>query len=136
MPAIWDEWFSGNKFCFFDNLPEGKTDNSYSGLMLVNERAGKLVYWIGALVSDDVDAPEEFESCQIPSANAYTFYIKGIDDPALYAMEGECFGRVPPEELFIDADGCVASIERYNCPRFTTPDENGEVILDFCVLVK
>ena len=26
--------------------------------------------------------------------------------------------------------------ERYNCPRFTTPDEKGNVILDYALSVK
>jgi len=27
-------------------------------------------------------------------------------------------------------------IERYNCPRFTTPNESGKVILDYCVYLE
>ena len=31
-----------------------------------------------------------------------------------------------------DADGFVTSFENGLCPRFTTPDEEGRVILDSC----
>ncbi len=33
-------------------------------------------------------------------------------------------------------DGAFWFFERYQCPRFTTPDEKGNVILDMCYFVK
>ena len=27
-------------------------------------------------------------------------------------------------------------LERYNCPRFTTPDENGDIILDYAIAIE
>ena len=35
-----------------------------------------------------------------------------------------------------DKDGVMWCFERYSCPRFTTPDEEGNVILDMCFYVK
>lgn len=39
-------------------------------------------------------------------------------------------------EFKLDERGYVAQFENGLCPRFTTPDENGNVILDYCFYVK
>ena len=39
-------------------------------------------------------------------------------------------------ESIPDADGVMWSFERCQCPRFTTPDEKGNVTLDYCSFVK
>ncbi len=39
-------------------------------------------------------------------------------------------------EGVLDADGACWFFERYGCPRFTVPDEKGNVILDIGFFVK
>ena len=39
-------------------------------------------------------------------------------------------------EFWSDERGAVVQFENGLCPRFTTPDENGNVILDYCFYVK
>ncbi|MGX6443548.1 hypothetical protein ACWM35_10045 [Neobacillus sp. K501] len=39
-------------------------------------------------------------------------------------------------ELETDEAGAWWFFERYGCPRFTTPDKDGNVILDICHFVK
>jgi hypothetical protein len=36
----------------------------------------------------------------------------------------------------VDHTVCWCAFERYNCPRFTEPDENGDVILDYGILLE
>ena len=59
----------------------------------------------------------------------------------VYGSEGEVYGREEDamhalEEAGIPVartpDGAIWCAERYVCPRFTTPDEKGCVILDLC----
>ena len=38
-------------------------------------------------------------------------------------------------EIISDEAGAYWFFERYTCPRFTTPDEDGNVILDICQYV-
>lgn len=39
-------------------------------------------------------------------------------------------------EILPDKSGAVLSFENCLCPRYTTPDEEGRVILDYCYFVK
>lgn len=39
-------------------------------------------------------------------------------------------------ELWTDENGGVWSFENCTCPRYTTPDEQGNVIMDYCYFVK
>ena len=39
------------------------------------------------------------------------------------------------DEGWKDADGAEWSFENCLCPRYTTPDEQGNVILDYCYFV-
>ena len=38
-------------------------------------------------------------------------------------------------ELWKDENGAIWSFENCLCPRYTTPDDNGNVILDYCYFV-
>ena len=42
----------------------------------------------------------------------------------------------PAGKGYADKDGVQWCFERYVCPRFTDPDEQGNVILDMCYYVK
>jgi len=39
-------------------------------------------------------------------------------------------------EIIFEEDGSLWCIERYCCPRYTTPDEKGKIIMDCCYFVK
>ncbi|MDR2501940.1 MAG: hypothetical protein LBC78_01675 [Oscillospiraceae bacterium] len=34
-----------------------------------------------------------------------------------------------------DKDGALWMFERYNCPRFTVPDADGNIVLDLCYVI-
>ena len=38
--------------------------------------------------------------------------------------------------VWADEEGGVWSFENCTCPRYTTPDEKGNIILDYCYFVK
>lgn len=135
MPAIWGEWFEKDWFHFADVLGRDETDGSFVGLCIADPKTG-YKYGLGALVAESVAAPEGYADMKLPTDSAKVFYIKGKDDPTLYEMEGQCYAQVGAEGMFKDDAGRFFSVERYSCPSFTEPDENGEVILDFCILTK
>ena len=54
--------------------------------------------------------------------------LYGLEAHNLCLEELKCKGWVRRED-----DWCF---ERYNCPRFTTPDEEGRVILDYGISVE
>ncbi|MDP4089155.1 MAG: GyrI-like domain-containing protein [Bacillota bacterium] len=131
----WGEWFG--KDCFkpleeLGSLPEN--GDAYVGCMRCVE---EFEYWIGMFFPEGTAVPEGYSYVDIPAGDIGTCWIYGRED------NGEIYGQKPHEM-------CMAKIaeagwelaeapwffERYNCPRFTSPDENEKVILDYCVYLK
>ncbi len=130
----WGEWWSMGLFDILEKLPNisSLNDNGYIGLM----RNGKdgFEYWIGMFFESDTDAHEGFEELFIENADFEVFYLYGSE------QNGELFGETPHglclEKLskkgLSEKKGGIR-FERYNCPRYTAPDENGNVILDYAI---
>ena len=81
--------------------------------------------------------PEGFACVDFPAGTLGTAWICG--------PEGEVHGAIPAcaaklaeagMEPLRDADGGVWSFENGLCPRFTVPDEKGNVILDYCYYIR
>lgn len=131
----WDEWFGKGWFKPLEelgSLPEN--EDSYVGCMRCIE---EFEYWIGMFFPEGTKVPDGYEYVDIPAGDLGTCWIYGRQD------NGEIFGMEPHNmcmDKIMDAGWKIAEnpwyIERYNCPRFTTPDENGKVILDYCVYLQ
>ena len=125
----WGQWFAN---AWFDRLETCGTgpDGSYIGAMRITEAGFE--YWIGMLLADAA-VPEGFEAVTIPAGALAVCYLYGREDSGeLYAMHDACLAAWAaqgwePRDWFL---------ERYNCPRFTTPDEKGNVILDYCAYIR
>lgn len=124
----WGLWFQNGWFDWVVNC--GKSvDGSYLGAMRITEQGFE--YWIGMLMTE-ADVPEGFESVDIPAGDLAVCYLYGREDTGeLYGMHDACVDAWAeqgwhPTGWFM---------ERYNCPRFTTPDEKGNVILDYCAYI-
>jgi hypothetical protein len=52
--------------------------------------------------------------------------------------EGKCAEKLKAAgiEILPDKNGAQCFFERYVCPRFTTPDDKGNIVLDICYFVK
>lgn len=143
---LWDEWFKRGRFEELENLPapEG-IENGYIGLMGCSETMDDFEYWIGVFTEAGTSPPKGFEYADIPESIAGVCWVKGRED------NGEIFGEsvhnmcvnklrdngfVSIREDFKGADDVWRwFFERYNCPRFTEKDENGEVILDYAIYI-
>ena len=139
----WGEWFANGWFDLVESAMGGpdailamwENGGGYCGL----ERRGDglFEYWIGMFTPAGTPVPEGFACVDFPAGALGTVWICG--------PEGEVHGAIPScaekiagagMELWRDSDGCVWSFENGLCPRFTTPDERGCVILDYCFYVK
>lgn len=125
----WGQWFGNGWFDLLEksgNVFEG----SYVGAMRITEAGFE--YWIGMLLTE-ASVPDGFESVEIPAGNLAVCYLYGNEnDGEIYGMHDECVAAW--QEKGFTPTGWF--MERYNCPRFTTPDEEGNVILDYCAWVK
>ncbi len=94
-------------------------------------------YWIGMFLPADCQVPEEYDYIDLNYDFVGVCYIQGGEDK-VYMKEGKCYERIVAEGMKIAAceDGGMYFFERCQCPRFTTPDENGEIILDIGFFVE
>lgn len=126
----WDEWFRSGWFSCMKGGLETVSDD-YVGVM--RDTAAGFEYWIGVLMAPKDAVPEGFSAVEIPAGDLAVSFVYGQNGPDIYGMEAyeACLtawtarGWVPAKDAWY--------MERYNCPRFTQPDEAGNVILDFCV---
>lgn len=135
----WAEWFANGWFADLAQLGMVKgVENGYVGLMRcdVSVCADTFEYWIGLFFPPQTDAPAGYEAIDIDEGDVGLCWIKGREDGGLYAMHDACIAKFREggmDRFRRDRENRVCFFERYNCPRFTQPDEDGKVILDYGV---
>lgn len=134
---IWGEWFQKGLFAPLEQtaLPQGADaffDGSYIGAMRMAD--GGFEYWIGMFLPLDAPVPEGCGHAELPEEPCALFWIYGNEGSGeIYGMSAEALCQAE-----LDKRGWMRldtgwHFERYNCPRFTTPDAQGNVILDYGV---
>jgi hypothetical protein len=140
--AKWGEFHQNGWFDVLERnitlLPEKYEGGAYLGFMRMFN--GAFEYWIGMFAEANSPVPEGFESIDVPAGEIATAWIYGRED------NGEIYGMEPHNasvEKFTkqgwqlgDSEPHCYSFERYQCPRFTTDDGDGRVILDYCIYLK
>lgn len=123
-------WFDTLKLC--DGVPG--IDDDYLGVMrMTGDKGNEFEYWIGMFRSPDAKVPEGFESVEIAAGEIGVCWMYGNDKSGeLYSMEASDLSMAALKEQGWSYDEAGWFLERYNCPRFTDPDEKGNVILDIC----
>lgn len=140
----WGEWFANDWFSTVERAMGTEQTvrqlyqdgDAYLGMMR-NKNTEPFEYWIGEFVAPDTKVPDGFLWVDFPKSNIGVCWIYGKESE-VFGIESECAKKISDAGMEIVADGndAVWSFERYGCPRFTTPDENGNIILDFCYFVK
>lgn len=127
----WGEWWQNNLFAPLEELPHMPLvgDSTMAAMRVVN---GELEYWIGFFCPVDAAAPAGYEAVGIAPRRYGVLWVKGNESNGeLYSMEAYhlCLAELNRQGWKgVEGDWCF---ERYNCPRFTTPDADGRVILDY-----
>lgn len=125
--------------CFEENWPDilkqskciPQVSDDLVGAMRMTGDNNEFEYWIGAFLESDAAVPEGFESAQIPAGEVGICWLYGSDkNGELYSMEASdmAMAALAEEGWKFSEKGWF--FERYNCPRFTEPDDKGNVILD------
>ncbi len=140
----WGEWFANGWFDTIENSMGGTDqilavwENGGAYVGLERRKNGELLeYWIGMFTPGNTEVPEGFEQIDLSKSSLGTCWIYGREDE-VHGAVGNCWEAVRNAgmEIAADDDGAVMSFENCLCPRFTTPDEKGNVILDYCYFVK
>lgn len=142
----WSEWFENGWFNKLDELREDAfTDGDYIGLMGCSEEQNSFEYWIGMFLPAETMVPEGYKSVEIPAGDVGLCWIYGSANNGEIFGEGMhnlCVSRLKQNDLGNCRDNFKGDdqkwwwfFERYNCPRFTTPDASGNVILDYGIYI-
>jgi hypothetical protein len=132
----WEEWFSHGWFEVLEKNCDAKAvyedGDAYIGLMRWKE-GEPFEYWIGMFCPKDSIVPEGYSFVDFEESDLGVAWLYGKPEE-VYCQEDKCADRCFEEGLKIipDEQGAYWFFERYVCPRFTTPDEHGNIILDIC----
>ncbi len=131
----WGEWWENDWFSKLEASPR-LPFNGDACIGAVRIVKGRPERWIGMFFPAGTDVPEGFESVDIAALDYAVCYLCDRENSTdFYSMDthNRCL-EVLKEHHFVrsEDDWCF---ERYQCPRFTTPDEQGNVILDYGIAV-
>lgn len=132
----WGEWWQNDWFAILESK-ERLSFNGDAYIGAVHMVNGMPEYWIGMFFHTDTTVPDGFESVDIgPLEYAVCYLYDKENSGDFYTADTrnmclETLGTLGLKHR--EDDWCF---ERYNCPRFTTPDEKGNVILDYAVSIE
>ncbi len=138
----WGEWFSNGWFGAIERLinpgfKEVYADaDAYLGLMRWKE-GEPFEYWTGMFTPDDAAVLESYGYVDFPESTLGVCWVYGKEEE-VYGREDECSARLMEKgyKIIPDGKGAWWFFERYGCPRFTTPDDKGNIILDICHFIE
>lgn len=132
----WGEWWENNWFAELEKkqaLPFN--GDAYIGAVHIVD--GMPEYWIGMLFPINTDVPSGFDYVDIEALDyAVCFLCDKEGSTDLYSMDTHemCLQALKAQGYKRKEDDWC--FERYNCPRFTSPDENGNIILDYALAIE
>ena len=133
IPGLWEQCFADGIFGRLEADAAQVYDPAYVGIMLDWDRGdGDFTYVCGMLMKPGAETPEGYVSYPISAAKAAVGYIQGSD------VQDVCGSAHAETEKALREHGHTNAnmgwcMELYNCPRFTKPDENGQIILDYYI---
>lgn len=132
----WGEWWENNWFATLEALQcLPFNGDAYIGAVHIVE--GMPEYWIGMLFAADTRVPEGFAYVDMEAQEYAMCYLYAPEDGGeFYSMETHdmCLEALKAQGMKRKEDSWC--LERYNCPRYTTPDEKGCVILDYGIAIE
>ncbi len=139
----WGEWFQNG---WFDQLEAamGGVDaichiweNGGGYVGIERREAGEpFEYRIGMFTPAGTAVPEGFEAWDYEAGAFGTCWIYGRENEVHDTRSCRAAIEAAGMELLTDGTGGLLSFENCLCPRYTAPDDKGNVILDYCYFVK
>lgn len=134
--ADWKEWWENDWFAVLEKNPRlSFNGDAYLGAVRVVD--GMPERWIGMLFPADTQVPQGFAYADIAPLDYAVCYLYGEEGSGgFYTMDthNRCLEELKAHHLKRKEDSWC--FERYNCPRFTAPDEKGNVILDYALAIE
>ena len=138
--AKWAEAFETGLFAPLEKASGAWYEDfdAYVGLMRIKE-GEPMMYAIGMFVPADAEPIDGYELIDFPACRFGVGWVYGSGDTGeIYGQERRVMEKLAGIGAAVkrDADGALWSFERYGCPRFTAPDDKGNVILDVGFIVE
>ena len=139
----WDEWWQNGWFDVIEKTMGGCDkilslwENGGGYIGLERRKDGEAFeYYIGMLTPENTSVPDGFIYIDFANVNLGTCWIYGKENEV--HDTSACKQKLADNgiELWKDENGAVWSFENCLCPRYKTPDEKGNIILDYCYFVK
>ena len=131
----WSEWWENNWFDVLEAQPRlDFNDDAYIGAVRIVNGAPE--YWIGMFFPEKAEIPQGFEAADIAPMDYAVCYLYAADGSRdFYTAEthSSCLAALKQQGFAHREDEW--RFERYQCPRFTVPDEHGCVVLDYGISV-
>ncbi len=129
VPAFWEKCFSDGVFKTLETLPNPLVKD-YVGFMCDGPDKKTFTYICGMLFPKGTAVPEGFDYRDMPAMPTAVGWIQG-PDKKVYADAYKLTHDEMIKQGFTLYSKNSYCMELYNCPRFTTPQPNGDVILDY-----
>lgn len=133
----WGEFWSNGWFDELEKIPGLLEINDAGYTEAIRVADGEPEHWLGMFFAASTVVPAHFDSVDIPPTEYAVCYLYGkpdngelFDRPA----QDQCLAALKEQGLRPKEGGW--SFQRCNCPRFTTPDEQGNVILDYGISIE
>ena len=130
--AKWHEWFENGWFDVIgkniDKTAITIDDENDGSVGFMRGMDENFEYWIGLITPENTPVPDGFEYVDLPKGELAVCFVQGKENTVFF-QEMACSTKLEAEGFKLRHDSCF---ERYNHPRFTVPDEDGNRILDIC----
>ena len=131
----WGEWWANDLFAKLEVHPRLPfNDDAYIGMVRV--LSGAPERWIGMFFPEGTPVPEGFEAVEIPPMDYAVCYLQAKEGSSeFFAPEAHqlCLEAIKAKGMTRrEDDWCF---ERCQCPRYTAPDADGNVILDYGISI-
>jgi predicted transcriptional regulator YdeE len=133
IPAFWGDCFSKNSFKTLEDLNAYVSDPSYVGLMCDwMSGDGCFSYICGMMMKPGCPVPEGYAAKTLPTSKVAVGWIRAEQESELYQVAHQ-YTQEALEKAGYTAEGLEWCMEVYNCPRFTTRDDQGRITLDYYI---
>lgn len=135
----WGLFWENNWFDDIEKAGARAALNDDSYCVLTGFTPEGIEFYLGEFFPANTRVPAGFDYADLPAMDAGMCYIKGsVGDCVNFVMtqRDQLLSELAKNGMTVTQGTTPprwASFERDNCPRWTTPDEDGEVILDYAL---
>ena len=135
----WGEMFANGWFDEIERAMGGtdaitslwKNGGAYVGLECRSETE-PFLYYLGMFTPIGTPVPDGFDFVDFPAGALGVVWICGTEKEVHRVKGRKAALQAEGIEVKTDGNGVIWSFENCICPRYTTPDADGNIILDYC----